>query len=99
MNYSEDVMRSHRVYTEYSQKRYWTKAEGEGHLIAGDATNCTRVELCPRYGGGYPMFTFEMPRQRHELEKMERLMLECYERGKIDRGIAIGKMVKGLIAL
>lgn len=98
MNYSEEDRHPHRVHTEYSQKIYWTKSELEGHLCAGNETNCTRVELCPRYGG-YPTFTFDMPRQRHELEKIERLMLECYERGKVDRGIAIGKMMKELIDL
>lgn len=98
MNYSEEDKHPHRVNTKYSQKVYWTRSEEEGYICAGDELNCTQVELRPLYAG-YPTFTFEMPHQRYELEKMERFLAECYERGKIDRSVEIGKMMKELIAL
>ena len=97
MNYSTDDQHPHRVWTEYSLQVFWKRNE-DGHFCAGTSNDCDEVELGSRYES-YPEYRFEMPRQKHELEKMERLMSLAYERGKIDQKIAIGRMMKGLIEL
>lgn len=88
----------HRVFTPYSQKIYWSVSEEDRCTRAGNEFDCSKVELRSRHSS-YPSFEFEMPRQKHELEKMERLMRDSYERGQIDQKIAIGRMMKELIAL
>lgn len=91
MNYSEN---RHTVCTPYSTKVFWKD---------GSASNCdenpTEVELSGYGNTRYPSVRFELPRQNHELEKVERLMLQAFERGQYEQKIAIGKMMKELIGL
>lgn len=97
MGYEEDK-HPHRVSTPYSQKTYWSKSEESGYICAGNELNCSMVELRSRKSS-YPSLSFEMPRQKHELAKVERLMQDSYERGQIDQKAAIGKMMRELVEL
>jgi hypothetical protein len=57
-----------------------------------------RVELYPR-GKRYPSLAFEMPRQKHELQKVQDMMKEAYERGNSDNRKSIANLLKELIAI
>jgi hypothetical protein len=73
--------------------------QGEEHVRScgvKDAPN--RVELMP-HSKRYPTLSFELPRQKYELEKVITMMHEAYQRGSSDRGKSIGKMLKDLCAL
>lgn len=84
----------HRLTSPFSERAYYA-----GNTACGcNDEECTRIELTPSRAT-YPELTFEMPRQRYELEKVERLMAIAYEHGKAIRGAEIKQMLKDLIGL
>lgn len=87
----------HCVATPWSE-RYFYKFDGEYTAACGVQDNPNRVELRGK-GRGYPTFNFEIPRQNHELEKLETMLQHAYDRGRSDNRIHIGEMMRELIAL
>ncbi len=83
----------HCTETEYSCRYHYN-----GNTCVGAKDPHDRIELIGRHRR-YPSLTFEMPRQRYDLEKVEQLMQGAYERGKADNRSAISKLLKELIAL
>lgn len=87
-----DANNPHYERSAWSTKIYWK----DGHACGRD-DGPTRVELREAHKG-YPTLSFEMPRQRHELRNVDLLMQYAYERGKADRSVEVGKLLKDLIA-
>lgn len=89
----------HRVQTAWSDRSYWREIDGEKYITScGVNDNPTRCELRPVGGhGGYPSIDFELPRQRHELGKVDRMLEMAYQRGRADNRRELGKLLKGLI--
>lgn len=92
MNYVDDN-NPHRTETKYSQRIYWK----DGHACGKD-DNPDRIELTS-LRRQWPTLDFAMPRQAHELGRVEALMADAYERGRADAKRAIGDMFKELISL
>lgn len=88
-----DEKNPHFENTAWSQKIYW-----KGNAACGRDDSPDRVDLCAATGG-WEKITFEMPRQKHDLGRMERLMERAYEKGLADRSVAVGKLLKELISL
>jgi len=88
----------HCVDTQYYE-RYHYKSDTEGNIAAcGVRDNPTEVELRGK-SKGYPTFRFEIPRQKHELQKLEEMLQHAYLRGISDNRAQIGEMMRALIAL
>lgn len=64
----------------------------------GVKDNPTRITLKPK-SGQWPSLDFEMPRQRHELERVELLMKQSYERGQRDKMNEITNLFKMVVGL
>jgi hypothetical protein len=84
----------HRLTSDFSERAYYAG----GSACGCNDELCTRIELTPKHGT-YPELTFEIPRQQHELGKVERMMASAYERGKADRSNEIKSMLRDLIGL
>ncbi len=91
----DDQDNAHRVHTmAYDLYHY------KGNACCGAKENPDRVTICaPGNSQSYPQLDFELPRQKYELEKVQRLMKAAYERGKTDNRTALANMLKELIAL
>lgn len=87
----------HCVATPWSE-RYFYKDNGEHTAACGVQDKPTRVQLRCK-SRGYPTFDFEIPRQNHELEKLETMLQTAYNQGRSDSRIEIGEMMRNLIAL
>ncbi len=83
----------HCTETEYSCRYHYN-----GNSAAGVKDPHDRIELMGKHKR-YPSLSFEMPRQRFELEKVEELMKCAYERGKSDQRAAISKLLRDIIGL
>ena len=83
----------HRLFTEFSERVHY-----KDNRACGCKDSPDRIELKSRWNT-YPTLDFEMPRQAHELHKVEQLMGTSYERGKIDRAVEIKSMLRELIGL
>ncbi len=83
----------HRTETKCSQRIHW-----KGGRACGVNDDPDRIELTPR-NNTWPALDFAMPRQRHELERVEKLMARAYERGQSDAKSAMGKLFKEIIGL
>jgi hypothetical protein len=88
-----DDKNPHCTATAFCERVYW-----KGNSACGCADEFTRIELRPRWKS-YPTLDFEMPRQRYELEKIERLMEIAYEQGKKDQMHLIRTTLKEIIGL
>lgn len=86
-------MTAHTAMTEYSCKTYW-----KGGAACGRENEPDRVELTPA-NGRWPSIDFALPRQRHELEKVERLMQYAYAAGQVQNKRAVAALIKELIAI
>lgn len=64
----------------------------------GEKDNPTVIELRPK-NKSWPSLRFEIPRQRHELERVEALMDTAYGRGKTDQKLAISRALKEAIGI
>lgn len=71
----------------------------KGGLPCGCKDNFDRVMLCPAHNRKYPTLDFEMPRQKHELEKVQSLLQRAYEQGRVDQMEKIRKTLKEIIGL
>jgi hypothetical protein len=89
----DDTENKHCTETLFSARYYY-----KGNVCCGVNDNPTHVELRTTRGS-YPAFTFELPRQRHELDKFETMLNIVYTQGQEDRSRDIGKMMRGLIKL
>ena len=87
----------HCIGTPWSDK-YFYKETGEYTTACGVQDSPTRVQLRGR-GRGYPTFDFEVPRQGHDLEKMETMLQHAYERGRSDNRQEVGKLMRDFIAI
>lgn len=83
----------HCVETKYSCKYHY-----KDNRACGWQDNPDRVELKPIIGS-YPTLDFEMPRQRFELDRVERLMSVAYDRGKFDQMRLIRSTLKEIIGI
>jgi len=90
MNYP-DEKNPHTVETKYSTKVYWKAGTASG------VDGADRVEL--RCRGQWPTLDFALPRQQHELGRVEALMHEAYVRGIADAKREMGKLFREIIAL
>lgn len=88
-----DDKNPHYVHTEYSRKVFWKNG-----VACGRDDDPDRVELSPGRRN-YPTLDFALPRQKYELEKVERMLEVCFEEGKAAQRAAIGKLMKELISL
>lgn len=95
----DDETNPHRVYTAWSEIAYH-KMSGDRFIVScGVNDNPTHATIQLRGGGAYPSIDFALPRQRHELSKVDLLMQRAYERGKADNRLEVGKFLKDLIAI
>jgi hypothetical protein len=85
----------HCVETKYSCRYHYIQTV-DTWRACGEKDDFNRIELKPK-GPGYPQLAFEMPRQRMELEKVERLMQLAYERGRLDNRNELAALLKNLI--
>ncbi len=83
----------HCTETEYSRRYHYNSRVATGVKDPHD-----RIELMGKHKS-YPSLSFEMPRQRFELEKVEQMLAVAYERGKSDQRAAISKLLKDVIGL
>lgn len=90
MNYP-DTDNPHTVETKYSTKIYWKAGSASG------AQDADRVE--PRCRRTWPTLDFALPRQSHELGRVEALMSAAYERGIADNKAATRQLLKDIIGL
>lgn len=88
---------NHCVETKWSM-RYYYKLDDGSHRACGVLDGPTMVELRakPR---GYPRFDFEVPRQQHELERVDAMMEQAYVRGRQDNRAELAALLKDLIGL
>lgn len=91
MNYVDDK-NPHRTTTKYSQRIHWKT----GHACGKD-DNPDRVELTG-LSKQWPTLDFAMPRQAHELGRVEALMQSAYERGRADAKAEMGKLFREIIS-
>jgi len=88
----------HCIETPWSD-RYHYRTTTDNHSVAcGIQDSPNRVQLRGR-GRGYPTFDFEVPRQSHDLEKMETMLQHAYERGRSDNRQEVGKLMRDFIAI
>jgi hypothetical protein len=87
----------HRVETEYSQRTHWKSYHGN-MIACGWQDEPERIELTPP-SGSWPQLAFDMPRQRHELERVEYLMKTAYDAGQRDKMREISRMFKNIIGI
>lgn len=88
----------HCIETPWSDL-YHYKSNAEGQLVAcGVKDHPTRVELYVSKKR-YPVLNFELPRQKHELENVQRMMEEAFERGKLFQKKVIARVLKDAIGL
>lgn len=97
----DDDRNPHRVQKPWSERAYFGPSQIDASYIVacGINDNPTRCELMPRNGGSYPKLDFELPRQSHELSKVELLMQRAYEQGRSDNRKELGSLLKDLIAI
>lgn len=88
-----DDENTHYVATKYSQRIHWKN----GHACGKD-DEPDRIELRPSHAN-WPTLDFAMPRQKLELERVERLMQAAYDRGQADAKAAMGALFRDIIAL
>ena len=78
---------------------YHYKPNAEGQIVAcGVKDHPTRAELYVSKKR-YPVLNFELPRQKHELENVQRMMEEAYERGKVFQRNEIARVLKATIGI
>lgn len=90
MDYGEN---RHCIEEPWADKYYF-----EASRACGVKDNPDRVELMP-HCKRYPSLAFSIPRQMHDLDKVEALMKLAYEKGKMDNRNAVALMLKELIAI
>lgn len=97
----DDEKNPHRVTKPWSEKAYFAPSKSDnGYTVAcGINDNPTRCTITPRNGGNYPTVDFELPRQNHELSKIDLLMQRAYERGRADNRKELGSLLKDLVDL
>jgi hypothetical protein len=88
-----DDKNPHRVQTSYSERVYW-----KGNSACGGNDEPTRVDLLPA-NKTWPELTFELPRQRLELERVENMMGYAYEQGRRDKAFEVRMLFKNVIGL
>ena len=88
-----DENNPHRTETKFSQKIFWKNGRACG--VNDDPDN---VELRPRRSS-WPTLDFALPRQAHELSRVEALMSAAYERGEDDAKAAMRQLFKEIIGL
>lgn len=95
MNHSDN---KHCVETKWSCL-YHYRNNVNGDLVAcGVNDHPIRAELTPAIRR-YPMLNFELPRQRHELDNVLRLMESAYERGQRHKMEEISNTLKSVIGI
>lgn len=89
----------HCTETKYSCRYHYHYETVSGCTYAcGVQDDPTRIELRPK-SSNWPQLAFEMPRQKYELEQVERLMHSAYERGQADKMKEIANLFKTVIGL
>lgn len=83
---------SHIIEHPWAHVSYW---KGD---CAVDKTIADHCEVIVP-GHRHTMFSFELPRQRYECEKLLRMLQQAFERGKAHKSAEIGKMFKDLVNL
>jgi len=96
MNHSDN---KHCVETKFSCRYHYNFYKDNKNLSAcGQQDSPTRVELRPK-SKTWPTLSFELPRQRHELDRVEDLMRMAYEQGQRDKMDEITNLFKTVIGL
>lgn len=94
-----DTDNKHCAETKFSCKRHYNRYRDNSHETAcGEQDNPTRITLSPK-NNSWPTLDFEMPRQRHELDRVELLMEKAYERGQADKMVEIRNLFRVIIGL
>jgi len=89
----------HCTETEYSCRYHYNiYKDNTQETACGEKDNPTRICLRPK-NGTWPQLDFEMPRQKHELERVELLMQQAYERGQRDKMAEITGLFKTIVGL
>jgi hypothetical protein len=95
MDYGDN---KHCVETPWSKRYHYKLCKDGTKSACGVQDGATRVSVFPP-GNRYPQFDFEIPRQSYELDKLEQMLRRAYDEGQKDAKLAIGKMMRDLIAL
>ena len=87
----------HCIETPWSNRYHYIRKDGNV-TACGVQDSPTLATVYPT-GNKYPSFDFELPRQGHDLEKLESMLHRAYMKGCADQKQAIGKMMRDLIGL
>lgn len=89
----------HCTETEFSCRYHYHRyKDNTVESACGVNDNPSRIVLKPK-SQSYPSIDFEMPRQRHELEKVEQMMALAYRRGQLDQMLKIRTTLRDIIGL
>ena len=99
VDYMNNTDNPHCVETKFSCRyHYGIYKDNTNEFACGVNDNPTRVQLRPK-SGQWPSLDFEMPRQKHELDRVEQLMESAYRRGQHDKMAEITNLFKTVIGL
>ena len=95
----DHINNPHCVETKFSCRYHYNIYKDNTQETACGANDSpTRIQLRPK-NGQWPCLDFEMPRQKYELERVELLMKQAYERGQRDKMTEITNLFKTVIGL
>lgn len=94
MNMSDN---KHCTETKWSCRYHYKRYDGASRACGvNDDPDCVELRVKPR---GYPQLNFELPRQKHELDRVDTMLEYAYERGRNDNRVELASLLKSLISL
>jgi hypothetical protein len=79
------------------EERWFERKHYRGNVCCGENDPFDRVEL--RVPGYWSSLDFDMPRQQHDLHKIEAMLEAAYKRGRADNRADLGRVLKEFIAV